>query len=99
MTGKRSKGSRSKTRHKLKKREKRATVNRLLEKPPINSTVQIDIDSSVHKGMPHPRFQGLSGKVIAYRGSSAEVKIRHGNKEKVLVVHPIHLKILEVGGK
>jgi len=96
MTGKRSKGLRSKTRHKLRKHGKKATVNRLLEKPALNSTVQVNINSSVHKGMPHARFQGLSGKVVGYRGNSVEVKIKDGNKEKLLVVRPIHLKILEV---
>lgn len=99
MTGKRSKGQRSKTRHKLRAPGEKLTVNKVLSKPAINSTVQININSSFHSGLPHPRFQGITGKVVAYRGEGVEVKLRDGNKEKLIVTHPVHLKVLEVGKK
>ena len=99
MAGRKAKGQRAKTRHKLKRKKKKVTVNRLLSKPQIDATVQISIDSAVHSGMPHPRFQGLTGKVIGYRGKVVEVRLKHGKTEKLLLVHPAHLNILEVENK
>ncbi|MCX8190186.1 MAG: 50S ribosomal protein L21e [Candidatus Diapherotrites archaeon] len=99
MTGKRSRGQRSKTRHKLRAPKKELTINKILSKPAIDSTVQININSSFHHGLPHPRFQGITGKVVAYRGEGVEVKIHDGKKEKLIVTHPVHLKVLEVGKK
>ncbi|MEM4662832.1 MAG: 50S ribosomal protein L21e [Candidatus Diapherotrites archaeon] len=99
MTGKRSRGQRSKTRHKLAAPKEKLTVTKILSKPNINSTVQININSSFHEGLPHPRFQGLSGKVIGYRGDAVEVKLRDGKKEKIVLAHPVHLKVLEVDKK
>lgn len=97
MANKKAKGMRAKTRHKLQSRGK-MTVNRLLLKPEINSAVQIDIEASVQRGMPHPRYQGKTGIVVGYRGDAAEIKIGKGKSEKMLIVHPAHLKVLE-GGK
>jgi large subunit ribosomal protein L21e len=99
MANRKAKGPRAKTRHKLKRKRKKSTPNRLLSKPQIDATVQINIDSAVHSGMPHPRFQGLTGKVIGYRGKVVEVKLKQGKAEKLLLVHPAHLNILEVEKK
>jgi ribosomal protein L21E len=45
-----------------------------------------------------PRFpkclQGRSGLIIGKRGEYYIVKINDGNKEKVYIIHPIHLKKL-----
>ena len=67
---KRSRGTRSKTRYKLKKsvREKgRPTVSKLLQDYDEGDSVAIKIDPSVQRGMPHPRFQGKIGKVSEKR--------------------------------
>jgi large subunit ribosomal protein L21e len=34
---------------------------------PVGSKVVIDIDPSVHKGMPHKRYQGKVGVVLGRR--------------------------------
>lgn len=99
MANRKSKGPRAKTRHKLKREGKKVTINRLLSKPQIDATVQINIDSAVHSGMPHRRFHGLTGRVVGYRGNVVEVQVKHGRKEKLLLVHPAHLKVLEVEKK
>jgi len=98
MANRKAKGIRAKTRHKLQSGGK-VTVNRLLLKPEINSTVQINIEASVQRGMPHPRYQGRTGIVVGYRGSAAEVEIGKGKNAKRLIVHPVHLKVLEGGKK
>ncbi len=55
--------------------------------------VAIVREMSVRSSFPS-RIHGKSGKVIGSRGKSKIIKLNDGNKEKVLVVHPIHLKKL-----
>lgn len=40
------------------------------------------------------RLRGMSGKVVKSRGKFKEVLIKDGNKEKMFVIHPVHLKVL-----
>ncbi len=92
----RSAGIRRKTRSLLKKdRRSKLTLTRLMKKLKIDEKVVIKINSSVQKGMPHPRFQGKSGVVANKKGRSYVVKIKDGGKEKTLNVHPTHLKRVE----
>ena len=57
--------------------------------------VALKIHSAVFEGRFFPRFQGLCGVIVGKRGSCYEIKIRDGDKEKKLIVHPIHLKRIE----
>ncbi len=91
----RSKGFRSGTRHKLRKtpRERgKVPVTRFLQQFEIGEKVCIDIEPSVHKGMPHPRFQGRVGEVVGKRGRAYIVRIRDGDKKKLIIALPVHLK-------
>ena len=54
--------------------------------------VKLSTESSVQKGMYHPRFYGKSGIVKAKKGRCFEVLITQGSKQKTLIVHPVHLK-------
>ena len=90
---KRVRGSRGgHSRQQMRKHRERTTVNAILQEFKVDDKVVIDIDSSIQEGMPHPRFQGKSGKVVGKRGGCYEVLIRDGKKEKILVVPPAHLK-------
>ncbi len=92
---KRSKGLRSKSRHKLKKRARDRGVNsitRALQQFKEGDSVNIVIDSSVQKGMPHIRFHGLTGKVEGKQGNSYLIGIKDGKKHKSLVIRPEHLR-------
>ncbi|HDL02404.1 MAG TPA: 50S ribosomal protein L21e [Candidatus Pacearchaeota archaeon] len=40
------------------------------------------------------RLRGMSGKVVASRGRYKEVEIKDGNKLKMFVIHPVHLRVL-----
>jgi large subunit ribosomal protein L21e len=95
---KKSHGLRIKSRHKLKKkiREKGINIRRAMQQFEEGQKVHIVIDPSVQKGAPHPRFHGRTGTVVGKRGWSYLVKIKDGNKEKMLVVRPEHL-ILQKG--
>ncbi len=51
----------------------------------------IKIDPSVHKGMPHRRFQGHLGTVQGRRGDAYVLKVYDGDKAKTIVARPEHL--------
>ena len=92
---KRSAGLRSKTRHKFGRKP------RLRGEPPPSHTlrefapgvkVDVVVNPSVHGGMPHSRFHGLTGTVVEKRGSAYVVDLPVGNKHKTLVSRPEHLR-------
>lgn len=90
---KRSRGIRSKSRYVLRKKRRDVyPITRALQEFEIGEKVCIDIDPSVHKGMPHPRFQGYTGEVEGKQGDAYKVGIRVGKKHKTLLVLPEHLK-------
>ena len=91
---KRSRGIRSKSRHILRKKPRDrgvSSITRALQQFEIGENVNISIDPSVHKGMPHPRFNGYTGKIEGMQGDSYLVGITAGNKHKTLIVKPEHL--------
>lgn len=54
--------------------------------------IHLAVESGIQKGMYHPRFMGKSGVIKGKRGRCYEVKINDFGKEKILIVHPVHLK-------
>ena len=91
---KRSKGIRSKSRHVLRKKPRdrgSSSITRALQQFEVGESVNVNIDSSVHKGMPHPRFQGHTGKIEGMQGDAYLVGITVGKKHKTLIVRPEHL--------
>lgn len=92
---KRSRGFRNKTRYKLKRKfgeRGLSPITRSLQKFQEGDKANIVIDPSIHKGMPHPRFHGLTGTVIGMQGKAYLVNIKDGNKPKTLIIRPEHLK-------
>jgi large subunit ribosomal protein L21e len=92
-----SKGLRARTRKKLAKTARERGL------PPITKALQnfklgekacIHINPSVHSGMPHPKFQGLTGIVKGKQGNSYLIAVTTGNKEKIVIAAPEHLKKL-----
>lgn len=55
--------------------------------------VAIVDERGVRVNFPH-RLRGMSGKVTGARGKFKEVVIKDGGKEKLFIVHPVHLKVL-----
>ncbi len=91
----RSRGSRSKTRNKMKKSvRERSTIpiTRAMQTFAAGETVHVVIDSAYQKGAPHPKWHGVTGKIIEPRGRSYLVKIRDQKSEKTIIANPIHLK-------
>ena len=92
---KRSKGIRSKSRKILRKNPRERGIKSItgaLQQFETGESVNIVIDSSVHKGMPHIRFQGWTGKVEGKQGESYLVGINDGKKHKTLIVRAEHLR-------
>ncbi|MFP4567794.1 MAG: 50S ribosomal protein L21e [Candidatus Woesearchaeota archaeon] len=56
--------------------------------------VALRYEPAVFKGTYCPRFVGKSGVIKSKKGSCYEVLIKDFNKEKKLIVHPVHMKKL-----
>lgn len=93
MPNKKAKGKRAKSRHKMKKRGPKVTVNKFLQKIPEGSKVDVHIDSSVHAGLPDKRYKGKTGTVVGKQGTAFLVQLKIGKHDRILVVGPAHLRI------
>ena len=54
--------------------------------------VSLSVEPAVQTGMYHPRFYGRPATVKGKCGECYKVQVTDGGKEKMLIVHPIHLK-------
>ena len=68
-----------------------SSITRALQEFQIGDSVSVDLDPAVHKGMPHPQFQGHTGTVEGKQGNAYQVGIIVGKKHKTLIVRPEHL--------
>ena len=96
MVDRKGKGKRRKSRDKLSKyvRERgKIKIRKWLQDFKTGDYVHIKIDPSVHIGVPSHKFYGRTGMVVGKRGDCYEVKVVDGNKEKIIIVHPVHLEL------
>lgn len=92
---KRSRGFRSKSRHKLTKKMRKNRTNiitRSMQKFENGEKVAIVIDPSFHHGMPHPRYHGITGEIVDMQGRAYVVKIKDKQKIKHILAFPEHLR-------
>jgi large subunit ribosomal protein L21e len=93
-----SKGYRSRTRRlfskDLRKRGKLGLSKLLVSFNP-GDRVRIKIDPSVHKGMPHKRYQGRVGIVARRRGKSYLIDVSLGDRMAKVISRPEHFDLLE----
>ena len=66
-------------------------VVRAIQEFEKGTKVNVLIDPSIHKGMPHPRFHGKTGEVVGKRGRAFVLKITDGDATKTLIALPEHL--------
>ncbi len=71
------------------------TINKILADFAVGQIAQVNIDPAVHSGLPHPRYQGLTGVVVGRQGKVFCVRINNGNQSLDLFVHPAHLKAIK----
>ncbi len=58
----------------------------------VGQRVDIIIDPSFHKGMPHKRYHGRTGVVRGMRGRAVVVDVKLGKAIKTLIIRPEHLR-------
>ncbi|HLG24412.1 MAG TPA: 50S ribosomal protein L21e [Candidatus Nanoarchaeia archaeon] len=88
-------GLRRKTRYQFTKERRRKgkiSFTNYLQSFNPGDRVCLSVEPAVQKGMYHPRFLGKSGIVKAKQGKCYQVIIKDIQKQKVLVVHPVHLR-------
>ena len=93
---KKSHGYRSRTRSLLRKRVRERGISplgRILVDYEPGQRVDIVIDPSAHKGMPHKRYHGRTGVVKGRRGRAYVVDVELGKATKTLILRPEHLKL------
>ena len=90
-----SKGIRRGTRKRLKKalRDKFKPQTFMQEFKPKDKVI-IKPNPSSHKGMPNPNLKGRIGQIKAKRGRAYLISITVGNKEKMIIAGPEHLRKL-----
>jgi large subunit ribosomal protein L21e len=54
--------------------------------------VDIIINPAIHGGQPHKRYHGRVGIIQGRRGQAYEVETTLGNKTKLLIIRPEHLR-------
>ncbi len=92
---KNSHGYRARTRSLLSKRVRERgmrPLGHLLVDYEVGQRVDIIIDPSFHKGMPHRRYHGRTGVVTGKRGRGIIVDVALGKATKTLIVRPEHLR-------
>lgn len=90
-----SHGFRKRTRDKLSKSVRArgiSPVSRAIQDFDDGDMVHIILDPSKHRGMPHPKFHGKTGKVVGKRGRAFILEVKDGNRTKNVIVIPEHLK-------
>ena len=88
-------GFRRKTRHKLQKKARqkgKLSLKKYFQKFEIGQKVLLKADPVIQKGMYNPRFHGKVGIIKGRDKECYKVRIKDHNKEKTLVVHPMHLE-------
>jgi large subunit ribosomal protein L21e len=87
--------ARRKTRSKLSKHFRtrgKVSITRYLQTFKEGEPVILHAEPSIQKGMYHPNYYGKHGKIAGKQGTCYFVRIKDKNKEKTLLVHPVHLK-------
>ena len=89
-----SKGSRSRTRGTLTKEARERglpPVTRFLQRFELGDRVVVRLEASDPHGMPHPRYQGVTGVVVQRVGRAYKLEFHDGGKRKQVIANPIHL--------
>ncbi|MHA2004643.1 MAG: 50S ribosomal protein L21e [Candidatus Thorarchaeota archaeon] len=92
---KKSHGYRARTRSLMSKRVRTrgiSSLSRLLVDYEVGQRVDIVINPSVHKGMPHRRYHGRTGVVTGKRGRGIIVDVKLGKMMRTLIIRPDHLQ-------
>lgn len=91
-----SQGLRHRTRKLLRKsvRERGAIprLSQVLVEYRVGDKVHIVPNPAIHEALPHRRYVGRTGTIIGKRGRAYLVEVYLGNKRKIVITVPEHLK-------
>lgn len=90
-----SKGYRRRTRSVMQKRARDrglSPITRIFQTFEVGEKANINLDPSVHKGVPHVRFHGHTGTVVGMQGKAYLIDVKMGGKVKKIIVRPEHLR-------
>jgi large subunit ribosomal protein L21e len=88
-------GNRRKTRSIMRKniRERgKISLTKYFQELEEGQQVLLKAEPAIQNGMYFRRFHGNVGKVVGKRGRCYEVAIKDQNKDKTVIVHPVHLR-------
>lgn len=91
-------GPRARTRRLFRKhpRQKgKISLTRFFMPFEVGEKAVLKAEPAVQGSLYHSRFHGKVALITGKRGRCYELKIRDGRKEKLLIVHPVHLKKLK----
>ena len=91
-----SRGYRNRTRHLFKKHTRQKGIrplDYLLRDFNEGDVVDIIIDPSEHKGMPHRRYHGKTGEITKKQGKAFIVSIKQGRATKQIIANKEHLRL------
>ncbi len=94
-----SHGPRAGSRYKMTKRLKEKgmpRVNSFMQEFEVGDYVAVNIEPSVHAGMPSHNFQGYTGVVEGKQGRCYLLAIKVGSVKKTILADPVHLRRIEV---
>ena len=92
---KKSHGYRARTRDLMSKKVRKrglSPLSAVLIDYEMGQRVNIVINPSMHKGMPHRRYHGRTGIVKGTRGRGIVIDVQVGKATKTLIVRPEHLR-------
>jgi large subunit ribosomal protein L21e len=90
-------GSRRKSRNKFTKhyrRKGKISLTQFFQKYNEGEHVALNAEVSYQKGMYLARMHGKIGRILGKQGTCYKVGIADGNKDKTIIVHPVHLRRL-----
>jgi large subunit ribosomal protein L21e len=93
--GRRKGGLRRRTRSLMTKpvRQKgKISLTNYFAKYQAGDRVVLKAEPAVQKGSYFLRFHGRVGTVQAQRGNCYEVQVPDGGKQKLVIIHPVHLR-------
>ena len=71
-------------------------INSYMRKFEVGEFVAVNIDPSVHKGMPFHNFQGFTGVIEGMQGRCYLLGIKVGGVKKTIIADPVHLRKIKV---
>ena len=93
-----SHGPRAGSRSKMTKRVKDRgfpPVTRFFKNFEVGDLAAVNIEPSIHSGMPYHGFQGLTGRIAGKQGECYLLSVKIGSVHKKVLAGAVHLKRIE----